>query len=179
MAAQPTASLGERPRTGRESVRERTLRKTAVPDVRAYELGFLLSRVGAAHVLVSESNVHRQHGLSWSAFRVLYFLWIYDRLEARDLVALTAVSRQSISSVLGTLENRGLIERERNAYGDRRLVSVRLSPAGTACIAAAFEGQHEVDRAWFGRLSADEADQLNSLLLKIADAPMALRATDE
>lgn len=137
-------------------------------DERIFHLAFSLTRSAAAHLTESEAKVHRRLGLTWSSFLVLYFIWLFDEVEARHIARLAGVSRQTISSVLSTLESNGLIIRERKSATDRRLVSVRLSSAGQEAIRAAFGEQHTVDTLWFGALTDDEQDTFMRLLDKVS-----------
>jgi DNA-binding MarR family transcriptional regulator len=137
-------------------------------DERIFHLAFSLTRAAAAHLTLSESKVHRRLGLTWSSFLVLYFIWLFDEVEARHIARLAGVSRQTISSVLSTLEGNGLILRERKSSTDRRLVSVRLSAAGEEAIRAAFDQQHSVDAQWFTALDDEEQDTFLRLLDKIS-----------
>lgn len=137
-------------------------------DVMAFHLGFSLSRAASLHVQGSESRIHRPKGWSWSAFRVMYIIWVFGQVEARDLARLSGVSRQATSSVLATLEGNGLIVRERDSSADRRLVSVRLSPKGSSAISEAFQAQHRLETEWFGALSPEEQATLLSLLDRLS-----------
>lgn len=139
-------------------------------DEMAFRLGFSLTRVAAAAVHESEAQVHRPHGWSFSAFRVMYIIWIFDRVEARHIARLAGVSRQSTSSVLATLERNGFVRRERDECGDRRLVSIELTDEGRRAVQQAFVAQHRLDRAWFGVLSPQEQQQLLDLLDRVGEA---------
>ncbi|HYO85292.1 MAG TPA: MarR family transcriptional regulator [Dermatophilaceae bacterium] len=133
-------------------------------DDKTFHLGFSLSRAASMHVQASEARIHRPKGWSWSAFRVMYIIWVFRQVEARDLARLSGVSRQATSSVLATLEGNGLIVRERDSNADRRLVSVRLSSKGQAAITEAFAAQHRLEREWFGSLTTEEQATLLALL---------------
>lgn len=136
-------------------------------DALAVALSFTLTRVASAHQQESERLVHRRKGWTYSGFRVLYMVWLFEPVEARDLARYTGVSRQTTSTVLRTLEASGLIARQRTSQTDRRLVEVRLTPLGREQIEAAFGEQNAVERDWFGALSPDELRHLLSLLDRV------------
>ncbi len=157
------------------------LTQQVVPDLddMAFHLGFSLSRAAGMHMQASESRIHRPKGWSWSAFRVMYIIWVFRQVEARDLARLSGVSRQATSSVLATLEGNGLIVRERDSRADRRLVSVRLSPKGLDAITEAFAAQHQLEREWFGRLTAQEQATLLELLDRLSSSHSPARSTGD
>lgn len=136
-------------------------------DSLSVALSFTLTRVASAHQQESERLVHRLRGWTYSGFRVLYMIWLFEPLEARDLARYTGVSRQTTSTVLRTLEAADLIARRRTSKTDRRLVEVRLTPTGREQIEAAFGEQNAVERDWFGALSRDEVRQLLALLDRV------------
>lgn len=150
-----------------------TLRHLPDLDEMTFHLGFSLSRAAAMHVQASESRIHRPHGWSWSAFRVMYIIWVFGQVEARDLARLSGVSRQATSSVLATLESNRLIVRERESNTDRRLVSVRLSDKGQKAIREAFSAQHRLEIDWFGSLDPQEQATLLGLLDRLVEHQVA------
>lgn len=133
-------------------------------DESAMRLGFALVRLGSAHTQRSEQQVHRRLGISWSGFRVLYIIWLFERLEARDVARLSGVSRQTTSTVLATLERGGLIVRERVSDEDRRLVSIRLTAAGAETVREACREQNAFDVGLFATLGTHEKQALLAAL---------------
>jgi DNA-binding MarR family transcriptional regulator len=67
--------------------------------------------------------------LTWTAFVVLWVVWIWGRVETRTIAAEGGFSKATLSGVLTTLEGRGLVDRSRSET-DGRLVDVALTPAG-------------------------------------------------
>lgn len=76
-----------------------------------------------------ERSVLAAHDLSWSAFVVLWVIWIWDEIETRDIASEAGFSKATLTGVLNTLEKRGLATRKRSSE-DGRLVIVKLSPKG-------------------------------------------------
>lgn len=137
-------------------------------DEQAVELGFTLVRTAASHMHELERIVHRPKGLSFSGFRIMYMIWLFEEIEARDLARLAGVSRQTTSTVLANLENSGLIRRERTSNTDKRLVAVQMTEAGHREIEHVFAEQNRLESEWFSALSLGERHQLKTLLDKVS-----------
>ena len=82
-----------------------------------------------------ERTVLAPADLTWTAFGVLWVVWIWDRVETRTIAAEGGFSKATLSGVLSTLEGRGLVARSRSE-SDGRLVDVTLTPAGTILMRA-------------------------------------------
>lgn len=76
-----------------------------------------------------ERSVLAVHDLSWSAFVVLWVVWIWDEIETRDIAAEAGFSKATLTGVLNTLEKRGLATRKRSSE-DGRLMLVKLTNKG-------------------------------------------------
>ena len=136
-------------------------------DEDAALVAMMLTRTSVAHLQVSE-RLHRSREWSWSGFRIMWMIWLFEAIEARDLARLAGVSRQATSSVLATLEGKGLVHRERTSPTDRRLVTVSLTPEGLDEVKRAFVEQNVLDSQWFSVLDADEQRQFVRLLAKVS-----------
>jgi DNA-binding MarR family transcriptional regulator len=130
-------------------------------------VAMMLTRTAVAHLQLSELRVHRPRDWSWSGFRIMWMIWLFEAIEARDLARLAGVSRQATSSVLATLESKGLVHRERTSSTDRRLVTVSLTAEGLAEVERAFVEQNKLDSEWFSVLDQDEQRLLVGLLSRI------------
>lgn len=84
-----------------------------------------------------ERTVLASAGLSWTAFTTLFVLWIWGDQETRHLATRTGVTKGTLTGVVRTLETRGLCVRE-TRQDDRRLVEVRMTPAGRALMEELF-----------------------------------------
>lgn len=144
------------------------------PDADRDAMAVVFNLMRLANVMVAdvESNVHRPRGLSWAGFRILFALWIAGPLEPRALARLAAVTRASISSVLNTLERKGLVERRRES-ADRRVITVLLTATGRRAVSTAFRSHHERERAWLEPLSSGEIETLGQLLHRLLAADPA------
>ena len=78
-----------------------------------------------------ERTVLAQTDLSFTAFTVLWVLWIWGEQEARRVAEESGVSRGTLTGVIGTLEARGLVHR-RPHPDDRRSVLMSITEHGDA-----------------------------------------------
>jgi DNA-binding MarR family transcriptional regulator len=76
-----------------------------------------------------ERSVLADEDLTWTAFVVLWVVWIWEPIETRDIAAEAGVSKATLSGVLTTLESRGMVRRKRSKE-DGRLVLVELTARG-------------------------------------------------
>jgi DNA-binding MarR family transcriptional regulator len=160
---------------------ETSLRRTkeAIPDLdeSAFRVGFNLVRAANSLIQASEDKIHRPSGWSWAGFRVMYIIWISGEITARDISRLASVTRQTMSSVLATLERDGLVERTRDA-ADRRLMAVRLTSTGNDGVRAAMKAQNELEATRLSFLTAEERHTLGLLLEKtLQHSPALLEET--
>ncbi|AJP74483.1 MarR family transcriptional regulator [Sphingomonas hengshuiensis] len=81
-------------------------------------------------------------GLGRAHHRALYFVARKPDLTVSDLLALLAITKQSLGRVLGDLTERELVE-TRTGDRDRRQRLLRLTPAGAALEAKLFEALRE------------------------------------
>ncbi|WP_067815700.1 MarR family winged helix-turn-helix transcriptional regulator [Actinomadura kijaniata] len=92
-----------------------------------------------------EGSVLRPADLTWTAFVVLWVVWIWDGMETRHVAEEAGISKGTLTGVAKTLEGRGLVERAPHAT-DGRLVVLRLTDKG-----------EELMRELFPRFNAEEA----------------------
>ena len=76
-----------------------------------------------------ERSVLHENDLTWTAFVVLWVVWIWDGPETRHVAEEVGISKGTLTGVVKTLEARGLLAREGHP-DDGRLVLVRLTPTG-------------------------------------------------
>lgn len=76
-----------------------------------------------------ERTVLAEHELSWTAFVVLWVVWIWEPVESRVIAEEGGFSKATLTGVMQTLEGRGLITRTRSNK-DGRLVLVKLTAKG-------------------------------------------------
>ena len=138
-------------------------------DRPAMEMVLLLHRVTSAIVYDLESTVHRPSGWSWSAFRMLFTLWVVGSRESRQVAQLSGMSRAAVSSLTKTLHAAGLLERQPDAR-DGRAVILSLTRRGVEALETAFRAHNEREVKWAALITADELATLNTVLAKLARA---------
>lgn len=136
-------------------------------DRQAMEMVLLLHRVANSVVYDLESRVHRPAGWSWSAFRMLFTLWVAGPRESRQVAGLSGMSRAAVSSLTKTLGAAGLVSRAPDP-DDRRSVVLALTEPGTAALEAAFAQHHARETRWAGLLTPEELSTFTTLLRKLA-----------
>lgn len=121
---------------------------------------FRVASVARSHL---ERTVLADAGLSFSAFTVMWVLWIWGEMESRDLAIDAGITKGTLTGVVGTLERRGLVGRRRDA-ADGRLVRVAATPAGDELMAGLFARFNEGETRIVSGLDAGESGQLATLL---------------
>jgi len=112
-----------------------------------------------------ERSVLAKHDLSWTAFVVLWVAWIWEPIETRDIAAEAGFSKATLTGVLDTLENRGLVARNRSSV-DGRLVEVSLTTRGRRLMTRLFPA--------FNATEADLVSDMNAR--RISELTEGLRA---
>ncbi|MEW2353390.1 MarR family transcriptional regulator [Spirillospora sp. NPDC029432] len=92
-----------------------------------------------------EASVLRGADLTWTAFVVLWVVWIWEEMETRHVAEEAGISKGTLTGVARTLEGRGLLERASHATDGRRVL-LRLTDKG-----------HELMRELFPAFNAEEA----------------------
>lgn len=125
-----------------------------------------LHRAAAAVRLHFESSVLRGSDLTWTAFVVLWVVWIWDEPETRQVAAEAGITKGTLTGVVKTLEARGLISRRKHAT-DGRLVLLSLTPQGKQLMETLFPAFNAEEVFVTERLSCTECTTLADLLRAI------------
>lgn len=102
-------------------------------DLNAMTVGTNIYRAAQRMRLKMEREVLADYALSWTAFTMLYNLWIWETMEARVLARSMGVTVATVSSIANTLERKELVQRQVNR-NDRRLVELSLTSKGKQVI---------------------------------------------
>ncbi|MEJ8278142.1 TetR family transcriptional regulator [Pseudonocardia spirodelae] len=148
---------------------DRTAERMPETDRASMTLVLLLHRVASSLVYDLESTVHRPAGWSWSAFRMLFTVWIAGEQEAGRVAGLCGMSRAAVSSLANTLAAAGLVER-RPAPRDRRMVHLSLTTEGRRRLEEAFRRHNRRESEWAALLPDGDLEVLNDLLGRLARA---------
>lgn len=108
-------------------------------------------------------------GLTPAQFDVLAVLGDTPGMTCKELGEKALITRGTLLPVLGRLEDRGLVLRERNEK-DQRQTIVKLSPAGQEMFEQTFMPHINVVKPRFDQLNAKEQAILITLLHKVEDA---------
>lgn len=112
-----------------------------------------------------ERTVLAPHGLSWTAFVVLWVTWIWEPIETRQIAEEGGFSKATLTGVLGTLESKGLLLRERSTT-DGRLVIVSMTDAGRELMQSLFPEFNAHEQTVAGA-AGDRRVELADLLRRI------------
>ena len=132
-------------------------------DFRAMAVVSNLFRSSAAIRRHMEAKVLAGDRLSWTSFVVLWVLWVWGDLEARELAAAVGISRPTGTGVVKTLEARRFVARRRGT-ADGRMVIVSLTAEGREKIEHLFPRFNAEEVAVTDHLEADQQEALASML---------------
>ncbi len=111
--------------------------------------------------------------LSFTAFTVLWVLWIWGEQEARHVAEESGISRGTLTGVVTTLEARGLVQR-RTHPDDRRSVLVSATTDGEALMAGLFPRFNAEETRVVAGLDAGQKDAMADALRTILRSVEAL-----
>ena len=138
-------------------------------DLRSSLLARSLERLGA-DVDSAVSGVWRRFGLSHAGGNALAVIEGAETpITPGDIGAAMHITSGSITSLLDTLEGRGLVERSSHE-SDRRKVLVSITTAGRDLLDEALPAIQQVVRRLMGGMSETERSQLLDLLLSTHDS---------
>jgi len=149
----------------------RIARETIPPAQRiARELvensGFLLARLGHGFKASALERIERE-GFEPHHYSVLAILAEGDRETQSTIAGALGVDPSRLVGVLDTLEERGLVDRQRDPY-DRRRHVVRITAEGKLQLLRLRAIATEHSDAFLAPLSADERETFQRLLLRLA-----------
>ena len=135
-------------------------------DFRAMAVSSNLFRAATAVRNHLERSVLAPHDLSWTAFVVLWVVWIWEPIETRQIAEEGGFSKATLTGVLSTLENRKLLVRKKSKT-DGRLVLVELTAAGRKLMKDLLPKFNEQEAYLASVLSATSQDATAEALRKI------------
>lgn len=110
-----------------------------------------------------EQEVLSEYGLSWTAFSMLYDLWIWESVETKKLAESSGVSKATVSNITKTLENKELCFRKTDIR-DRRITYVALTDKGKQVMETLYPRFHKGEIEIVASLSTDEQRKMTKLL---------------
>jgi DNA-binding MarR family transcriptional regulator len=144
------------------------------PDIEPEALQLMDSMRQVSHALrqVGENSLTAAD-MSYARYRLLFGLLISAEIEGRDgmnpseISERQGTSRNTISSLIRDLEEEGLIERHLDK-NDRRKFQISLSPTGLTVVKEHSSRHMRMIAECFESLTAEEKEQLSSILAKLA-----------
>lgn len=146
-----------------------------VVEARIGELGIDVGSMAAVSNIFRVATTIRNHmertvlagaDLSFTAFTVLWVLWIWGEQEARHVAEESGISRGTLTGVVTTLEGRGLVRRRPHPE-DKRSVLVAATGAGEAVMAELFPVFNAEEAKVSAALDGPQKDQLADALRTI------------
>lgn len=113
-----------------------------------------------------ERTVLAEHDLTWTAWVVLWVVWVWQEIETRHAASESGISKSTLTGVIGTLEKRGLVNR-RTHPGDGRRVLLSLTPKASALMTRTFPAFNQVETIAVEPLTEEETRVLTRALRKI------------
>lgn len=127
-------------------------------------LNLYVKLMRATNMTTHRIHLHlAQDNLTLSQFAVLEALYHLGPLTQSQLGEKILKSNANLTTVVDTLEKKGLVVRHRSEE-DRRKVTVHLTDSGQAMIAKVFPRHAKIVSKELSFLSADEKHQLSELL---------------
>jgi MarR family transcriptional regulator, lower aerobic nicotinate degradation pathway regulator len=137
-----------------------------IPKELLQSTGFLLKRLGFA---IKERSYDAFEPTGFTPFHhaVLSLLDEGARQTQGEIADSLGYDRSQLVGILDDLQERGLVERERDRE-DRRRHLVRLTPEGKTCLTELRAIAKGVEKGFFAPLTADERRTLHELLARLA-----------
>ncbi|MFF3504673.1 MarR family winged helix-turn-helix transcriptional regulator [Streptomyces sp. NPDC003247] len=119
-----------------------------------------------------ENSVLRGSDLTWTAFVVLWVVWVWGESETRHVAEEAGISKGTLTGVARTLQSRGLLRRAGHPT-DGRLVLLALTEEGEEFMRRVFPAFNEEEAFVTSRLTDAEcrslADGLRRVVLQVEE----------
>ncbi|MFE4974877.1 MarR family winged helix-turn-helix transcriptional regulator [Kitasatospora sp. NPDC056651] len=119
-----------------------------------------------------ENSVLRGSDLTWTAFVVLWVVWVWGESETRHVAEEAGISKGTLTGVSRTLESRGLLRRIDHPT-DGRLVLLALTEQGEEFMREVFPAFNDEESFVTSRLTDEEcvslADGLRRVVLQVEE----------
>jgi DNA-binding MarR family transcriptional regulator len=113
-----------------------------------------------------EQTVLKPAGLTWTAFVVLWVVWIWEEMETRHVAEEAGINKGTLTGVVKTLEGRGLVRRE-IPETDRRRTLLSLTAEGEKLMATLFPAFNLEERYVVSALGERKVKDLGDSLRRI------------
>ncbi|MCM3213461.1 MarR family transcriptional regulator [Niallia taxi] len=113
-----------------------------------------------------EQEVLSEYSLSWTAFSMLYDLWVWESIETKKLAESNGVSKATISNITKTLEKKELCYRKSDMR-DRRITYVAITDKGKQVMEELYPRFHIGEVELVAGMSVDEQKYMSALLRNV------------
>lgn len=113
-----------------------------------------------------EQEVLSEYSLSWTAFSMLYDLWVWESIETKKLAESNGVSKATISNITKTLEKKELCYRKSDMR-DRRITYVAITDKGKQVMEELYPRFHIGEVELVAGMSTDEQKYMSALLRNV------------
>jgi DNA-binding MarR family transcriptional regulator len=113
-----------------------------------------------------ERTVLAPHDLTWTAWVVLWVVWIWEDIETRHLAEEAGISKGTLTGVTQTLISKGLVDRRKHPDDGRRVL-VSLTASGRHLMRELFPVFNAAEASVVQPLTADEIQAFTTTLRKI------------
>lgn len=141
-------------------------------DITRY-LPYLVNRVGA-RVAASFSEAIRHHDVTLQMWRVLAALNHEDGQRIGALAAATSIDVSTLSRLIGTMQRKGLVVRQRGGTGDARVVTVHATDHARTITRSIIPLAQRYEAVALRDFTAEEVEALKAMLVRIYDNTEAL-----
>lgn len=121
-----------------------------------------------------ERTVLQPYDLTWTAWVVLWVVWIWQEIETRHVAAEAGISKGTLTGVAATLQRRGLLAR-RVHPGDGRRVLLTLTDQGSELMDKLFPEFNRAEQFVTATLGDDEklalAQSLRAIVRHLEQGP--------
>lgn len=125
-----------------------------------------LYRVASAVRNHFEQSVLKDADLTWTAFVVLWVVWIWESMETRHVAAEAGITKGTLTGVVQTLEARGLVVRTISET-DRRRTFLSLTDKGERVMAELFPAFNREEQFVVSAVGERRVKELGSTLRRI------------
>jgi DNA-binding MarR family transcriptional regulator len=116
-----------------------------------------------------ERTVLAPYDLTWTAWTVLWVVWIWGEIETHSVAREAGISKPTLSGVLTTLEGRGLLRRRPHPT-DARRVLVDMTRRGSRLMNELFPLFNAEEAVVTGALAAQQTTELARSLRAVVAA---------
>ncbi|WP_412676947.1 MarR family transcriptional regulator [Bacillus safensis] len=125
-----------------------------------------LYRIAQGLKLKMERKVLSQYHLSWTAFSLLYDLWVLGAMETKNLAKSSGITKATVSNVTNTLEKKEFCFRKVDKR-DRRTVYVMITEKGKKAMEEMYPKFHKGEVEIVSSLNLEEQKNISELLRRI------------